>query len=284
MNGPGVVTDPPVMGWIFQIVGPLVWLALAVYVIQQCRQRRHLTRNALVLIATTTMWWQEWFGDWGAYIIYNPHFALMPWGSTLWTTPNKPWAVILAYGWYYTLSFLAFFWLVDKLRARRPDIRPWVACVVIGIPVFYLADLIIEGGAAMLGMWSYDHYVGPALASPAGNFPLLYPVLFFTAWCALQASLVYSVDAQGFTPFDRLFGLHRWLTRTGSVSVDPNPSSRGGGVATADRTEKTQLSASAQAVRALIWAVGFNASYWVVFIFPVVLIRIITGPTSTLIP
>jgi hypothetical protein len=281
----GVVTDPPVCGWLFGAVGPLLWMVLAVYFVRQCRQHRRITRNTLVFIAATTMWWQEWFGDWATYIIYNPHFALIPWGSTLWTTPNKPWAVIPAYGWYYTLSFLALFWIVDRIRAHRPDIAPWKVAALVGVPVFYLADLLIEGGAALLGMWSYDQFVGPALQSPAGNFPLLYPVIFFTAWCTLMGALVYHVDANGFTQLDRLARMARLLSPVPSSPATTTPLGSGNvATVTAAETRTQQLSAQAQVVRVIVWITGFNLSYWVVFIFPMILIRIFTGAPSALIP
>jgi Spirocyclase AveC-like len=284
ISASGVITSPPTAGWLFGVIGPLLWVALAGYFIRECREQRCITRNTLLFIATTTMWWQEWFGDWATYLIYNPHFALIPWGSTMWTTPNKPWAVIPAYGWYYTLSFLALFWIVGRIRARQPHLAAWKVAALVGLPVFYLADLFIEGGAAFLGMWSYDQFVGPALQSPAGNFPLLYPVVFFSGWCTLMGALVYHVDATGFTQFDRLLGMRRWLSPTERVDSSARLDSGGVATLTATAAHTQPLSIQAQAVRIILWVAGFNLSYWTVFIFPMILIRMLTGAPSSLIP
>ena len=280
--GQGVISHPPTVGWLFQIVGPLLWLGLAAGFTRQCLVQRRLTRNMLVFIASTTMWWQEWFGDWAAYIIYNPHFRLMPWGSTLWTSPNKPWAVIPAYGWYYTLSFLALFWLCDRLRKSRRGMRGWVAAVLVGVPLWYAVDLLIEGGASYLGWWSYDFFVGPALQSEDGNFPLIYPIVFFAAWCTLMGALVYLKDENGLVPLDRLLRLDR--IRPGTTPVSEHSLDADGGLALKVAPTRSVSMAQWQWLRAAAWIVAFNASYWVVFIFPIIIIRELVGPASTLIP
>jgi hypothetical protein len=232
------------------------------------------------------LFWQEWFADWATYLIYNPHLALLPWGSTLWTTPNKPWALIAAYGWYYTLAFLTYFWLVNRLRELRPNIRPWVACVGVGLPLFYLVDLLVEGGASLLGMWSYDSFVGPAIISPNGTFPLLYPVTFFAAWCTFMGTLLYTVDANGYTAFDRFTGIRRWAALPGdrNSEYEQHVSSGSGQVIALEHTEQTKLTIKAQVIRAIAWIVGFNLAYWVLFVFPMILIRIATGEPSSVVP
>ena len=97
--------SPPVLGWLFEVIGPLIWLALAAFFAYTCFKRRELTLPTLVFIGGTTMWWQEWYGDWGAYVLYNPHLALIPGYDWPLTSPNKPWAVIPAYGWFYALVY-----------------------------------------------------------------------------------------------------------------------------------------------------------------------------------
>lgn len=61
--------DPkaPIAPWAFEIVGPLLWVVLAVYYVMKCRRERTLTIPALVFLGATAMWRQEWYGDWGGY-------------------------------------------------------------------------------------------------------------------------------------------------------------------------------------------------------------------------
>jgi hypothetical protein len=238
------------------------------------------------------MWWQEWFGDWAAYIVYNPHFTLIPWHATTWTTPNKPWAVIPAYGWYYTLSLLLLVALVDRVRRSRPHASALLTAVAVGLPLFYLIDLLVEGGASVLGMWSYDHYVGPAITSSKGNFPLLHPIVFFAVWCTVMGVLVVrpGPDVQDDrTVLDRLLRVGR-PGPVASATAAPAPHARAtrGGTAVLERTAPAPavdgLTVRANLLRLGAWVLTFNVSYWVLFVFPIVLIRQLGGVHSDVVP
>lgn len=162
--------------------------------------------------------------------------------------------------------------------------RGRVAAVLIGAPLWYAVDLVIEGGASYLGWWSYDSFVGPALQSSEGNFPLIYPIVFFAAWCTLMGALVYHVDDGGLTTLERVLRFDRLKTR---FTNDPGPGhepDRAGAVAMKTATARRSASAQWQAVRLVVWVIAFNVSYWLVFIFPIVIIRELVGPASTIVP
>ena len=88
------------MPWIFQIVGPIAWFAIAGLLLWQSRKNKALTFFAITFFAATTMWWQEWYADWAGYLRFSGEFALIPWYATTWAAPTKPWAVIAGYGWF----------------------------------------------------------------------------------------------------------------------------------------------------------------------------------------
>lgn len=294
LAAPGVITEQPPGGMALQILCPVIWIAMALYFFRDCRQHHGLTRNALIFIAATSMSWMEWFGDWGSYVIYNPYFWQIPWEGLYpeaVSTPYKPLFVVFSYGWYYTLNIIAVFWLSDQLRARRPDLKPWQAVLVVGVPVTYLINLAFEGSASVLAMWSYATYVGPGIESSAGNYPLLYPVVIVVVWVILVALVTYTTDPRGLAPIDRLMGVRRWVTEhNGFVAPAPVretaglPGSTGTAVAKKAGSSQAQLTFQTQWVRLFAWIIGFNVSYAVIgVIFPIV-VRAIHGLPSTLVP
>lgn len=44
--------QPPIAGWLFEVVGPLVFLGCAAWFVIDGRRRRELTATALLFIAT----------------------------------------------------------------------------------------------------------------------------------------------------------------------------------------------------------------------------------------
>ena len=71
--------------------------------------KRRLSLGLLILIAAMSASWQEFFGDWGTYLYWNPEFPQLPWGEMAFTTPDKPLFIPYSWGWYFALiyTFLA---------------------------------------------------------------------------------------------------------------------------------------------------------------------------------
>jgi hypothetical protein len=131
-------------------------------------------------------------------------------------------------------------------------------------------------------MWSYASYVGPALTFGSRSFPLLYPILFFTAWCTFMGALLVDIDGEGRCRLDR------WL-RFGApprpVGLPPDVPASGGAVAVAVRpTATTATRQRSQLVRVGAWILAFNVSYWVFFMLPIDLIRQLALHSSALVP
>jgi hypothetical protein len=197
------------------------------------------------------MWWLEWYGDWGSYILYNPHFHLLGWRSTLWTTPNKPIAVFFAYGWYYALIFPAMLALVGVARRRWPTVGRTTILLAVATVSFYIWDLLVEGGASLLGWWSYVHHVGPAVESSKGSFPLLYPILLFTAYGVAVAWVMDQRDAHDEFRLETLVGIQR-----------------------------IKGTSQRETARVLVWSITLNVMYIVILIAPLIAIRSWFGPPS----
>jgi hypothetical protein len=245
----------PLVPWIFTVAGPFLWLALALHHARITARRRFLSPGALLFIAGTTMWWQEWYADWGSYLLFNGHFPLIPWGSSTWTSPNKPWAVIPAYGWFFGLALPGLLALVAALRRRVPEWSTWGLVAAVVVPVFYLIDLGLESTASRLGWWSYTRTVGPTLSTPRGSFPLFYPAGVFVVWAVVTVRLLVERDDTGHWRHERLLRIPR---------IPPG--------------WKREIA------RASVWALTLNALFWFVLVLPTILLRHAFGHPSALVP
>lgn len=249
----------PTARWVFEILGPLLWLGMLAYFGRRAVREGRLPTNALIFIAATTMWWQEWYGDWGAYLLYNPKFGLLGWGSTTWTTPNKPWFVIPAYGWYYAIIFPLMLGLMARLRLRRPRWGRLATLLVVTVPLFYLWDLLVEGVSVQAGYWSYTFHWGPALTAERSGFPLVFPLvhplLLFVFFGVVATWVMDQRDDLGRHRHEVLLGAHRlkegWRR---------------------------------ELARAWSWVIMMNAAYWILLMFPLIGIRLAAGPPSALVP
>lgn len=73
--------EAPFAPWIFEYVLSAVGLVLIGFFIRASVRAGELTFALMVTVGSATMWWQEWYADWGAYLLYSPKFHLMPWGA-----------------------------------------------------------------------------------------------------------------------------------------------------------------------------------------------------------
>ena len=245
----------PVAAWVMQVLGPIAFVGFVVWAIVDTRRNRRLSLVSLALIGGTTMWWQEWYGDWGSYLLYNPHFRLLPWHSSLWTTPNKPWFVIAAYGWYYAAIFPLMLVAISRVRRARPNWNRHLTGIGVSLVLFYAWDLLVEGSAAAFGWWSYSPVFGAALKSSKGTFPLLFPIL---AFCLFGVTVTWIIDQR-----DDL-GRFRFETAAGVLRIREGWRREVG--------------------RAGAWIAMLNLAYAILLMAPIVLWRDVWGPASQLVP
>ncbi|MBU1056594.1 MAG: spirocyclase AveC family protein [Proteobacteria bacterium] len=242
--------------WVQEKLMLVVFFIVLIYLIRNSRRARELTFGTLLFIATTTMFWQEPYADWGCYLLFNPKLTLMPWGSTLWTSPNKPLNLIWQYGAFFAGIYSVMLWLVRKLHARYPQLSNLGAVLVIGIPIFYLFDLLVEGLCVKNGIHSYiKPLIGPVFVMAKGNFPLVYPVVPFVFYAVITLWVLRLRAANGHVRFESWFGAQRFAAGW-----------------------------QRELARVIIWILVMNGLYLLLFTGPAVAIRVFLGGPCALVP
>lgn len=249
------VIGPPVNPWMMETGSMLIWGALVLVTAALAFRNGKLPLLGLCLIAATSAFWQEFFGDWGAYVAWNPAFARLPlWGHMAFTTPVKPVFIPFSWGWWFAVSLPLLVSLVSWLSRKLPGIAPgWIALAT-AFPLFLAYQLYVEGSSVANGWWTYDVVIGPALESARGRLPVVFPALL-GLWVAWFVARLARRDEDGFWPHE-----HRW------------------GVAAKPAGWRRELA------RAWAMIVLFQVSFFIINIAPAILGRALFGGPSALVP
>lgn len=236
----------PIGIWRFEWPQYVVWGVLFVWFMLKARREGKLSFGALLFLSWTTAFWQEFYADWGAYLVYSPKFDQIPWDSP-YTTPNKPWYTWAAYGNYYLPIFALMVWAIGRLRKAMPSLALLPAAFLVSTPLFYLFNFGIEGVAVANGWWTYLKSPGPNVKMVGGlNYPLVFPVLPFVVWGALNAAILCLKTEQGVARIEAF----EWLQ---SMPAGPMK----------------------EVCRFIVWSVAMNLSYWFLFTLPLILMRVV---------
>lgn len=240
----------------FELLMGIAFVVLMVWVIIDTRRRGELGLVGLLAIAGLSIFWQEFYADWGAYLLWSSDYHMLWWGSTTWTTPEKPTMNIWSYPVFMTSAFLAMLALQKWARGRWPRIHPLLLSLATAGPVLIGFNLVMEYvSVETFGLWTYVDTMGPVLHSNAGTMPLLYPNIPFGLFGAVTAFLIGWTNEEGRPRFEALLakpGLLQGLKR--------------------------------DLLRALAWVLTFNVAYWLFLITPMLIIREIWGDASSLVP
>lgn len=207
MSAQGLAAHPVAMGapidpGVMQTGSFWIWGALAALTLIWGLKDGRLPLFGLVLIAATSSFWQEFFGDWGAYVAWNPAFARLPlWGTMAYTTPVKPLFVPFSWGWWFGISIPLLVALVRWLHGKFPAVSITTLAMVTAFPLFLAYQINVEGGSVAKGWWTYDSVIGPALTSAKGRLPLIFPLLL-GLWAGWFVALLARRDADGFMPHE----------------------------------------------------------------------------------
>lgn len=245
--------NPPIYNDIMWIT---FFVVMLLYLVWAHRRRDTLSNTALIFIGAGSMFWQEYFNNWGGYLLYSPDLNLWPWGSTWWTSPNKPIFLMFSYPVFFTVIFTLLGALMRRVIARLPAASPLLLTLLIGGPIFYAYNFFVDGASVDAGLWNYVDAIGPVVTTPGGGTePLLWSGIPFALYGAL---MLYS------------------LLRTGP---DGAPAFLALG-----RPERYPPGRRRELVRAVTSALWWNAVFWFAMTLPVNLVRELFGHPSALIP
>jgi hypothetical protein len=245
----------PVSPWMMETGSFIIWGVLAAISIALAIRSKQMSLLALCLIGATTSFWQEFFGDWGAFLAWNPHFARLPfWGEMPFTTPVKPLFIPFSWGWWFAVSIPLLVLLVRWVNKKLPKVSTTLLAFVIAFPLFSLYQISVEGDSVSKGWWTYDVVLKPALESAKGRLPLIFP-LVLGLWAAVFVALLARKDADGLWWHERLFGVQN------KAAVFQR-----------------------ELWRTISFVVLFQVTFFIINTAPPIIWRVSTGVTSALVP
>lgn len=237
----------PVGHRVYEIGITVVALGVLIVVVRQSVRDRKLRRPLLMAGAACMMFWQETYGDWGAYVLYSDKFLTYGWGNTPLSVPVRCWWFIPGYLVFYSSFFVAVIAAADVARRRWPNTNPCVAAALLCFPAFYAFDLVWEGITTGLGYWTYLYTFGPALHVGNGTFPLLWPILEQVPFMILAAFALTWRNSKDEDVFETIA---RSVIRR----------------------------APGQVATLVSWIVVTNVGFFLVTILPLIALRAIAGP------
>ncbi|MGV0793608.1 hypothetical protein [Mycolicibacterium sp. XJ1819] len=204
--------DDPYVPWLFAYVFPVIWFGLLVTIVVWTARQKSFAMPALLFLAGTTMFWIEWFADWGSYLVWNRDFPLFEaWTSTWYQTHLKPISVVFGYGIFFGVEALVLLKVVPRISSALqrvlPKVSPTVLLIASCMMLFYAIDMIGERLMTAAGWYSYVDAVGPFWESSRGTISFVWPAIPFLFF-AVIVSLCLRVDENGNYPNERLFRVH----------------------------------------------------------------------------
>jgi hypothetical protein len=243
----------------------------------------------------------ETIGDWGQMLFYSPTFAehhLLDWLPL--KTPHDPLFMPFAYAVYWGVHALLVLWLSQWVSSRTG----WSmlkSMVVLAIPVNYIWDFLVEGTATAMGWWTYDPGMGPVLEwDSGGRVTLLWTIGIMCTWPNLIAYWAGKPPIRGLNHLERFCRLDRLTVPKKPASTGAATDAAGLGslaVATKPETLSKQQEFDAylnydvtiprwrfELMRLGAWFIGFQVSFAVLLVLPLVALRAVTGADSPYVP
>ncbi|ODQ87968.1 hypothetical protein BHQ18_21560 [Mycolicibacterium flavescens] len=275
---------------------PIIGSIFIVLAIADVIRRRRLTWGFLFLFNSMAVYWMETVGDWGQMLIYSPTFTehhLLDWLPL--KTPNDPLFMPFAYAVYWGVHALLVLWLSQWLSSRLG----WSmlkSMLVLAIPVNYVWDFIVEGLATAMGWWTYDPGIGPVLEwESGGRITLLWTIGLMCTWPNLIAYWAGKPPIRGLNHLERFVGLERF-TKPKVPAKQPVTVGAPSAAAKPVRLSKMQeyddyLNYEVtiprwrfELMRLGAWFVGFQVSFFLFLLVPLVVLRWLTGADSPYVP
>lgn len=180
---------------------PAAWVVLAVGFLRAAVRDRQPSVVALLFFASTTMFWQEWFADWGPALVYNRQLLLFEsWTSTTYQTYWKPVGVFFGYGLFFAVGTWTLLRLVPMVLRALPTVHRGVVISVTAAALFWVFDMLAEGLMTALGWYSYTDPLGREFGRLAAWAVTLNLLLFVTQPLATGLIRVWFLTPSPYIP------------------------------------------------------------------------------------
>ncbi len=299
-----LATSHPSGMWFFNWVVPVIGTVFIMLAAADVVRRRRLTWGFLFLFNSLAVYWMETIGDWGQMLLYSPAFVrhhLLDWLPL--KTPNDPLFMPFSYAVYWGFHALLILWL-SQWVATRLDWSLLKAMVVLAIPVNYAWDFLVEGTATAMGWWTYDPGIGPVLQWSSGTrITLLWTIGLMCLWPNLIAYWAGKPPIRGLNHLERFCRLDRFTKSkhprhtmvSGTAAVTAAPSGLGLVTQPSPLTKQREFDDFLnyevtiprwrfELMRLGAWFVGFQISFFLLLIVPLVAMRTLTGADSAYVP
>ena len=199
----------------WQVILPISGLAIIyLFVVRPWRRERRLTTYGLLVVAFSTLWFQDplsaYGGEWFTYNAWQVNMGSWVHEIPGWLSPGTPshqiaYPLLVVPGAYITIFLLVSFLgsrLMATVKARRPQTGR-LGLVLVCLLAMALFDVVFEGIVFMpLGAWEYPGGHLALFGATFHKYPLneaLTTGLLFTAF----ASIKYFADDRGLTLAER---------------------------------------------------------------------------------
>jgi hypothetical protein len=242
--------------WAMEIGGWVVFVAVALFLAFRWKKNGQPSTSALLFIGCFSMFWQEFYADWGCYLYYNPELTLLPWGPTPLTTPNKPLYVVAGYGWFWAGFFPGMLGAFAWARRQWAEVHYLLVLFVTILIPFYFWNLFTADAVSFMTNWyQYLYTIGPAVHTSKGSLPFIYPAFPFVFFAPAVVASLDQRDSKGRTWFERMLRVPADVQTVG------------------------------QRVRQVVsWIVGMNMLYSICLTIPLIVIRLLFLPDNPYVP
>jgi hypothetical protein len=173
----------------------------------------------LMVLASTSIVWQDPIMNWAPYAVYNPQLWHFPedWPLVRLSPTVEPFIVIGYSTFYFIGPFLGATWILRRLQARGSEDsftwrHPLVSMALLLFAVGFVMDAFLEIFLVHTGLYIYSQVIpwGSVFAGTTFQFPLIWESALVTA-VMIPAGLLCYRDDTGRSQAEKLALRLRWL-------------------------------------------------------------------------
>jgi hypothetical protein len=199
--------------------GTVGMMALLTGVCVRAWRRKPGHPYVLMVLASTSIVWQDPIMNWAPYAVYNPQLWHFPedWPLVRLSPTVEPFIVIGYSTFYFIAPFFASTWILRRLQARAPADafvwrRPLVSMAALLFVSGFVIDAMLEIFCVSSGLYIYSQVIpwGSLYAGTTFQFPLIWEASLVTV-VMIPAGILCYRDDTGRSQAEKLAQRLRWF-------------------------------------------------------------------------